>query len=812
MVTATPHWNGTKRKNDANTTMAISRLDLFDWIEPHCENDAVSLLCDGGTKDFFAWVYGVDDVAKVFDAWRYQTLSSLCIPTVNQEGKRYDARDAKRIGMVAHRGGYVTVFCIDLDDHEGGACNVGEVDNMDAFLGAKAVRFSSKSGKGFHCFYMLATPMPVAEFLKWSKAWGFNGKGRPECFPKTEKLTQVWLPNEPNEKGGDTYLSGTFESCRVQSLPIPPEPPRQEPKEFPAPMLGDEGRPGTAFAKSDYSWADILTGATCLRDANGRMQWRRPRKPSGNLSATTGVCVSSDGRDRLYVFSTDWHPFEQHRCYDKFAAYAYLHHNKDFKAAARAVAAMGFGTPSNGQHRNGTAHKQSPPENSPEPWPELQPLPPALPPVAAFDYDLLPGSLRAFVSDIAERMQCPPDFPAVSMMIVAAGVLGNRICIRPKRRDDWTVVPNLWGCIVGRPGIMKTPAAAEGVKFLHRLEAEKREAFQARQDAYEIEKAAYEIVKKARNDAIKRAVAEGTDPVEAAKSFPASEPVPPTEIRYVVNDSTVAKLGVMLQQNPRGLTIFRDELVGLLRDLDREGHESDRAFYLEGWTGNGKFTVDRVTRGTTFIESVTLSILGGIQPGVLETYLREAFGGGKGDDGFVQRFQLGVYPDVSKDFVNIDRWPNTQAKGQAWATFQRIDTLDAGIVNAERDDPESPAYLRFTDEAQDIFDEWYTKLNIDIRSGKDHPVIEAHRSKYKSLVPSLALLIHLADGGIGPVGTEPLQRAIGWAGYLETHARRIYSIVTGCESVIHEIVRRIKTAELLPNSRREMSIGPIGRG
>ena len=74
-------------------------------------------------------------------------------------------------------------------------------------------------------------------------------------------------------------------------------------------------------------------------------------------------------------------------------------------------------------------------------------------------------------------MQCPIDFPADAMMIVLAGVLGRKIGIRPKRKDDWTVIPNLWGLVVGRPGIMKTPAITEPMKFLKRLEIEAKQRF-----------------------------------------------------------------------------------------------------------------------------------------------------------------------------------------------------------------------------------------------------------------------------------------------------------------------------------------------
>ena len=78
-------------------------------------------------------------------------------------------------------------------------------------------------------------------------------------------------------------------------------------------------------------------------------------------------------------------------------------------------------------------------------WPEPHPIPEALPPVISFDCALLPDTLRPWIEDIAQRVQCPPDFPAVGAMIALAAVVGRKIGIRPKRRDDWLEVPNLWG-------------------------------------------------------------------------------------------------------------------------------------------------------------------------------------------------------------------------------------------------------------------------------------------------------------------------------------------------------------------------------
>ena len=124
-------------------------------------------------------------------------------------------------------------------------------------------------------------------------------------------------------------------------------------------------------------------------------------------------------------------------------------------------------------------------------------------------------------------------------------------------------------------------------------------------------------------------------------------PEVPVWRRYRTNDTTVEKLGELLKENPRGILIFRDELIGLLAALDREDRKSDRGFYLEAWNGYGNYHYDRIGRGTVSIENCCVSILGGIQPSKLLAYLHQARDA-LGNDGLLQRFQLLVYPDEPK--------------------------------------------------------------------------------------------------------------------------------------------------------------------
>ena len=148
---------------------------------------------------------------------------------------------------------------------------------------------------------------------------------------------------------------------------------------------------------------------------------------------------------------------------------------------------QGWVNPASNAARSGTSgfSKFGFRESQGEDWPDPIPMPNSLLPVATFDLTLLPDPFRPWIADIAERMQVPPEFVAVPAMVGAGSVIGNQIGIRPMCEDDWQVVPNLWGCIVGRPGVLKSPSVSAALAPVHRLEAEANEAFRREYAAWE---------------------------------------------------------------------------------------------------------------------------------------------------------------------------------------------------------------------------------------------------------------------------------------------------------------------------------------
>ena len=221
-------------------------------------------------------------------------------------------------------------------------------------------------------------------------------------------------------------------------------------------------------------------------------------------------------------------------------------------------------------------------------WPEPQPVPRGRPPVPALHGALLPGALAPWVADVAERVQCPPDFVAVGVLVAAAAVIGRKVAIRPKRQDDWAVVPNLWGLAVGPPGMMKSPALAEALRPLHRLVTDAQAQYEEQMLVHQFRLAE---TKARRHDLARRlrAALEDEAPTEELRQqFEAMRYTPPVAKRYLVNDTTVEKLGELLNHHPNGLLLFRDELSGWLHTMDRPGHENDRASTARPGTGRAR--------------------------------------------------------------------------------------------------------------------------------------------------------------------------------------------------------------------------------
>ncbi len=440
-------------------------------------------------------------------------------------------------------------------------------------------------------------------------------------------------------------------------------------------------------------------------------------------------------------------------------------------------------------------------------WPKPEKIGAEPVPVPRLEPEMIPAALRPWLCDIAERFQAPLEYAAIPAIVAAGALIGRKIAVRPKAHDDWSEVANLWGIIVGRPGIMKSPLMADALKPIHRIERVAAREYKDRQQETEFKRKLAAMRGAALEEEIRKRLRSGKPTEELEAELTAiscgEEPVPR---RYVVNDATVEKLGELLNQNANGLLVVRDELGALLARLDSEEHASERGFFLQAWGGKYGYIYDRVGRGTIRIEAASLSVIGGITPNRLDAYMRETFGGGN-DDGLMQRYQLAVYPDPPTMWQNIDREPDRTAAERAYAVYGRLNSLIPRDVGAcVPDAVDELPYLRLTPGALSMFAAWRETLERRIRTSDEHAAFLSHLAKYRGLCARLALIFHLIDAQAGAVSEDAMQRALDWCKFLEAHTRRVYqSALTPAETAAAALGKKLLANRLpQPFSARDV--------
>lgn len=442
-------------------------------------------------------------------------------------------------------------------------------------------------------------------------------------------------------------------------------------------------------------------------------------------------------------------------------------------------------------------------ESSPAFEGEPEPLKNYLAEVKACPIDTLPFEVKRWIECSANQMQILPDYLAASLLVQLGSVIGRKRALMMRAESKWLEFPNLWGMVIGCSGSQKTGAISQTVKFVEALANKARAKHQAAYQKFKKEHQFWEARKKIEMDAYKKACEKKTEPIDDHISDPPKEP---KQKRYKSNDATIEKLGVLLSDNPQGMLIYRDELSGWFDSFLKNGRENDRQFYLEGWNGNQPFDSDRIGREIPHIDALCISILGGIQPGLIEPLVYGAIKGKTGDDGFIQRFQVMVWPEMKLDWEISKDTDVTFWEPYISQIFEILDGLD--FTDGQ------PVVLSFNREAQQVFDAWHASLEMKLRKGELPPHLQAHFAKYKKLLPALCLILEHIDAALrnqvpNEISKETIEKALIWLQYFESHAYRIYgSAANAVPQAASNLISRIQSGVIkIPFTAREIYHG-----
>jgi hypothetical protein len=232
--------------------------------------------------------------------------------------------------------------------------------------------------------------------------------------------------------------------------------------------------------------------------------------------------------------------------------------------------------------------------------------------VPDFPLTVLPQGLQDYVSEQSTLIGCDQATMAMCALTAISGAIHHRFAIKMMRNGDWFEHPRLWTLLVGPASYRKTPPINAVTKPIEDIQAASQKKFTAAMEEYK-----------------------GLSKNEKEK---ADEPKPPP--RWLSTDATPEKMAELLARSAKGILYKRDEFSGFVGSLDKYGGKSgsnaDRAFFLKAYDG-GSYTRDRVgdrnpVNSEIFVENLSISMLGGIQPDKLAEMK------GLTSDGLLQRF------------------------------------------------------------------------------------------------------------------------------------------------------------------------------
>jgi Protein of unknown function (DUF3987) len=239
----------------------------------------------------------------------------------------------------------------------------------------------------------------------------------------------------------------------------------------------------------------------------------------------------------------------------------------------------------------------------------------------------------------AQARNAPVDYVAVTLLIAASALIGHSRWA--KASGEWKEPPHLWAALVGPPASGKSPAMKAITSLLGSIE--RGEDIKATPI---IEKYARALVTaQAAQKQFAKDVAKAFKKGDEEPTFPhqAAMPKRPVTPRVTASDVTPEALAELLQDQPCGLLILRDELAGWLGGFDRYNKGSgggERALWLEA-TGGGPFKIDRKLSAPVYVPRLALAMLGSIQPDRLAGLITGV------DDGLASRF-LWCWPEPVK--------------------------------------------------------------------------------------------------------------------------------------------------------------------
>lgn len=354
-----------------------------------------------------------------------------------------------------------------------------------------------------------------------------------------------------------------------------------------------------------------------------------------------------------------------------------------------------------------------------------------------FPIEVFPQAMQKIALDWKVADGFLVEFSCMAMMSAISSALGN--AIRINVHGNWVSNASMYCIFVGRPGLGKTPPLTAAFKPLYDKDEELYQQFKA-------EYAQYKAAKGNGEDGARK----------------------PVLMRHILNDFTPEALFAAHSDNPRGIVILVDEILGMFKSANRYVQGALVEQLLSAWSGAPIIIARKTDPEPLRIAHPFINIIGTTQTKAFCQLIDKGYA----DNGLLDRF-IFVYPKYG-GAVKMSKTPT----GTHSPLATRQLSLWTDTINNVLQISDAGTILNFGDDADDLFIEWWNTIADSLNAIKDDADVPTRETKRNCMVARLALLFQVAkwacgEGHIEFVDKKSVEAAIRLSDYLEECYDRI---------------------------------------
>ncbi len=490
--------------------------------------------------------------------------------------------------------------------------------------------------------------------------------------------------------------------------------------------------PWDDFNKQNDVWNVVSDEFVVIKDTPKRIFVKRHNA----TSVHSGYIYKDD--NLMYLHSTGTiYPHETQL--SPYACYTYKYHNGDFSASAKDLYEQGFGERLKSTIKEVEEKIEINEDLIKDYHIEKDDL--------KFPIEVFPKYYQNYILECNDKLNSIVDFMGCSLLWVASVCVGNSFDI--KILNGWHVSPTLWIALVGKAGSGKTPSIKQTIKPLQKKNAQRVKNYLKKNEMFK----EYDRLNKKEKQQV-------------------AEVKKPPKQQFIANDITLEALVQLHEHVPSGVGIFKDELAGWFKDMNKYRDGSDMEFWLSTWSGESASLV-RVTREDSFIESPFMPVLGGIQPSMFGNVYTEE----NKDNGFMDRMLIS-YPETSvPENLNKVQLSSESIQWYHDNITSLYETMQ-GLITYDTDGSIVKNTAVFSEAANEVWDNKFTEISRLQNSEEENEYFKSMYPKQKDYIPRFAFLLHVLEShqtdihNVSYISKEAMEGACKLSDYFVAMAKK----------------------------------------